>query len=273
MAPKTKDAANILSRNRMAAYNWNTGGAEYDRISRQISDAIQHCVDRLAPARHEKILDVATGTGWTARQVSACGASVTGIDLGAEVIAAARRLDKTQQIDFRVGDAEALPFADGEFDAVVSTFGVMFCGDPEQAAAELARVCRPGGRIALTIWEDYGGVSELFQVISRHTTNSPALMHSPFDWSKADRLQRWLGQNFEYRTEQAISYHREKTAADAWEAFSQGYGPVKSLLEKLKPAAAQRFRVDFEQFHEDYRTDVGILVPRPYVLITGTRKE
>lgn len=269
---QTSAAANILSHNRAAATAWNAGGEKYDRISRQVADAIEHCVDRLEPAPHESILDVATGTGWTARQTNARGATVTGVDLGADVIDAAKRFDKTQQIDFRVADAEALPFSDQQFDAVVSTFGVMFCGDPEQAASELARVCRPGGRLALAVWADHGGVYDLFQVISRHKPSGPAPAHSPFDWSQPEQLEKWLGKEFTISTEAAVSYHREKTAHDAWEAFSQGYGPVKSLLEKLDTPATKEFQKDFEQFHEDYRTDMGILVPRPYVLVKGIRK-
>lgn len=264
--------ANILSRNRVAAETWNRGGAKYDRISQQIADAIQHCVDRLDPYQDEDILDVATGTGWTARQVSNTGAKVTGVDLGADLIEAAKKLDVSQRIDFRVADAEALPFADRHFDAVISTFGVMFCGDPKQTASELARVCQPGGRLALAVWANHGGVYELFQVISRHKPSAPAPAHSPFDWAKPNLLKKWLGKYFELRFEEAISYHRERTAADAWEAFSQGYGPVKRLVEKLDKRAAAKFRVDFEQFHEDYCTDIGILVPRPYVLVTGIRK-
>lgn len=266
------ESANILSRNRLAASTWSTGGEKYDRISRQITDAIDHCVDRLDPIVGESILDIATGTGWTARQLCQRGAKVTGIDFGIDVINAAKRLDHENRIDFRVADAEALPFPNGAFDGVISTFGVMFCGDPEQAAAELARVCRPGGRMSLAVWADHGGVYELFQVIQRHRPSQPPRAVSPFEWANVERIDKWLGVSFDVHIEKAVSYHREQCAADAWEAFSEGYGPVKSLVQQIDDRAAAAFRDDFIEFHDGYCTGVGILVPRPYVIVSGIRK-
>ena len=141
----------ILAHNLKAAATWGSGGPRYDRISRSIADAIEHGVGRLAPLPGERILDVATGTGWAARLIAARGARVTGLDLHADLIEGAKAYAAQARLDiaFDVGDAEALPYADASFDAVISTFGVMFCSRPEAAAAELARVCRRGGRLAL----------------------------------------------------------------------------------------------------------------------------
>ena len=94
----TTTEAYILPHNQQSAAMWSAGGEKYDRISRQIADAIEHCVDRLDPQPHEKILDVATGTGWTARRVQSRGAVVTGVDLGEDVIRAARRLDPRDEL-------------------------------------------------------------------------------------------------------------------------------------------------------------------------------
>ena len=93
--------ARIRPENELPAKMWNAGGAKYDRISRQIADAIGHCVDRLNPRSDEQILDVATGTGWTARQVYANGANVAAIDLGADVIEAARQMEFGNEIEFK----------------------------------------------------------------------------------------------------------------------------------------------------------------------------
>jgi ubiquinone/menaquinone biosynthesis C-methylase UbiE len=119
---------------------WNAGGAAYDRVSATVADAIEHCVLRLDPQPGEHVLDVATGTGLTARRVAARGATVVGIDLGADLIAAAAAAASATGLksDFRVGDAEKLQFENHSFDAVISTFGVMFVRDPQAAAAELA---------------------------------------------------------------------------------------------------------------------------------------
>ena len=144
----------IQPHNLKAAMTWNSGGSAYDRVSATTADAIEHCVLRLDPHPGEHVLDVATGTGWAARLFAARGATVVGIDLGADLITAASATvaQAGLKIDFRVADAEKLPFANHSFDAVLSTFGVMFVRDPEAAAAELARVCRKGGRVGLTTW-------------------------------------------------------------------------------------------------------------------------
>ena len=116
--------ANVLPHNVRAATIWNSGGSAYDKVSETIADAFGDLVDRLAPLPGEKCLDVATGTGWTARLLKKRRADVTGVDIGAGVIEAAKKL--SPDIDFRVGDAEKLDFPDGSFDVVTSTFGVMF---------------------------------------------------------------------------------------------------------------------------------------------------
>jgi ubiquinone/menaquinone biosynthesis C-methylase UbiE len=146
--------AAIQPHNEKSAAVWSSGGADYDRVSRGIADSIEHCVLRLDPQRGERVLDLATGTGWTSRVVAKRGATVIGADIAADMIAAARERAKAVglDIDYCIGDAERLPFADGEFDAVISTCGVMFASRPEAAAAEIARVTRKGGRVALTTW-------------------------------------------------------------------------------------------------------------------------
>ena len=137
----------ILQHNERPAAVWSAGGADYDQISRGIADAIEHCVLRLDPRPGERVLDLSTGTGWTSRVVAGRGATVIGVDIAGDLLAAARERAEAEglPIDYRLGDAESLPFETGEFDAVVSTFGVMFASRPEAAAGELARVCRKGG--------------------------------------------------------------------------------------------------------------------------------
>ncbi len=137
-------SAPIQPHNQKPAGVWNSGEAHYEEISRGIADSIEHCVLRFDPQPGERILDLATGTGWTSRIVAKRGATVIGVDLGADLVAAASERAKAEglAIEYRVGDAESLPFSDGEFDAVISTCGIMFATRPEAAAKELARVCR-----------------------------------------------------------------------------------------------------------------------------------
>jgi ubiquinone/menaquinone biosynthesis C-methylase UbiE len=137
----------ILAHNEKAAAAWGSGGIAYDSVSENILDAIEHLVSRIAPQPGETCLDVATGTGWTARRIKRRGANVIGIDIGVGVIKAAKKLDP--DIDFRVGDAEQLDFPNEAFDLLTSTFGVQFVAHPEDAARELARVCKRGGRVGI----------------------------------------------------------------------------------------------------------------------------
>jgi ubiquinone/menaquinone biosynthesis C-methylase UbiE len=141
----------ILEHNQRAAALWSSGGQDYDHISCSISDALEHCVHRLAPESGERVLDLATGTGWTSRILARRGAEVVGVDIAEGLLSAARSIAAVESlnIDYRIGDAEKLPFTDSAFDKVASTFGVMFASRPQVAAAELARVCRHGGKIGL----------------------------------------------------------------------------------------------------------------------------
>ena len=130
---------------------WGRGGKDYDEVSFAISDAFAHAAQRLNARAGERILDVATGTCWSARNVARKGAMVTGVDIAPELLAAAADLSRhiRPPIEFLLGDAEKLPFDDDAFDGVISTFGVMFAVDQAAAAAELGRVCRSGGRLVL----------------------------------------------------------------------------------------------------------------------------
>ncbi len=182
----------IEPHNQKPAAVWNSGGAQYEDISRGIADSIEHCVLRLDPKPSEKILDLATGTGWTSRVVARRGAEVTGVDIGADLIATAeeRAAAEGLNIAYEVGDAEHLPFEDGQFDAVVSTCGVMFASRPEAAAAELARVCRKGGRIALTTWLSDSNLFKMFMVMKPYMPPPPTpAPPSPFEWGKTERIR------------------------------------------------------------------------------------
>jgi ubiquinone/menaquinone biosynthesis C-methylase UbiE len=264
----------IQQHNERLAAVWNAGGKDYDQISRGIADAIEHCVMRLNPQPGERILDVSTGTGWTTRVVARRGAAVIGADIATELLDAARSKadEEGLPIHYQVGDAENLPFETGEFDAVVSTFGVMFASQPEAAAAELARVCRKGGRIALATWSPDGAVFGMFSVMRPYMPPPPSpAPRSPFEWGRTERVQDLLGGAFELRFERGISYYREPSAEAAWKTFSKGYGPTRMLAESLDPDRRVALERNFVAFHAGYPTELGICVPREYLVTLGIR--
>jgi SAM-dependent methyltransferase len=265
----------IQPHNERPATVWSTGGAAYDQISRGIADSIEHCVLRLDPKPGERILDLATGTGWTSRAVARRGAEVTGADIAADLIAAARERAKAEglSIDYRTGDAERLPFADGEFDAVVSTCGIMFASRPEAAAAEVARVVRKGGRVAITTWLPDSNLFKMFMVMKPYMPAPPnPAPPSPFEWGKAERVRELLGSAFDLRFERGTSFYREPSGEAAWNTFSTGYGPTKALAGSLDEARRADLRRDFIAFHDGFPTELGICVPREYLLSVGVRR-
>jgi SAM-dependent methyltransferase len=254
---------------------WNAGGSAYEAVSREIASAIEHCVFRVAPRPGEAVLDVATGTGWAARLAARSGANVTGIDLGPDLIEAARRHAEQEhlRVAYEVGDAEKLRFDDASFDVVTSTFGVMFCTDPESAARELARVCKKGGRLGLATWPGDSVVARMFGVLKPYMAPPPSpAPPSPFAWGSRERLRELLGGAFDLKFEEGVTVAREPSAAALTEIFFTGYGPTKVLLASLDPARKEALRRDFTELHAKYGTDLGVQVPRDYLLAVGVRR-
>jgi SAM-dependent methyltransferase len=264
----------VEAHNQRPAGVWNSGGDAYDDISHQIASALDHCVRRIDPQPGERILDLATGTGWTSRLLARRGATVTGVDIAPGLIAAAGARAKAEglEIEYEIGDAEKLPYPDASFDAVVSTFGVMFVSRPEAAAGELARVCRKGGRIGLATWPPDGSVHNMFVLMSAYAPPPTPSPPSPFAWGNRDRVQELLGRNFDLKFEEGISTYYDRDGDAAWRIFANGYGPTKTLAATLDEARRAQLQRDFVAFHDGFATALGIAVPREYLLTMGTRR-
>jgi hypothetical protein len=148
----------------------------------------------------------------------------------------------------------------------------MISKSPEDAARELARVCRKGGRIALTTWLSDGNVLRMFEVMKRYMPPPPSQApRSPFEWGRTERIGELLGDSFTLLFEKGVSYYREPSGEAAWETFSRGYGPTRSLAGSLDPGRRARLRDDFVAFHASFPTDLGICVPREYWVTMGVR--
>ncbi len=256
---------------------WNSAGGRYDEISRSIADAIEHGVERLAPKPGERILDLATGTGWGSRVIAQRfpEASVLGADIAEQMLDHARTTAAIQRlrIDYRQADAENLPFEDGSFDAVISTFGVMFVGRPEAAAAELARVVKPGGRVVLTTWKNDSNVFNMFGVMKRFMPPPPTpAPPSPFEWGKLERLRELLSARFDLRFEDGTNQFRYGSGEQAWNLWVNHYGPTKSLAAALDDARRHELKRDFIAWHETFPSPIGFTQPRTYVVTHGVRK-
>ena len=139
-------------------------------------------------------------------------------------------------IEFKEADAEALSFGDAAFDVVVSTFGVMFASQPERAAAELARVCRKGGRLGLVTWPPEGTIAQMFQVMRPYMPAPPApAPPSPLEWGRPERVRELLGAAFDLRFETGTTVLRALSGEAVWKLFVTGFGPTKTLAASLEP--------------------------------------
>jgi SAM-dependent methyltransferase len=269
--------SNVQSHNQKAQSVWNSPAGRYDEISRSIADAIEHAVERLRPKAGERILDLATGTGWGSRVVAQRfpGVKVIGADIADQMLdyavsaAAAQKLD----IDYVHADAENLPFPHGTFDGVVSTFGIMFVGKPEAAAAELARVVRKGGRIVLATWRHDSNLFHMFGVMKKFMPPPPQPPPpSPFEWGKYERLKQLLGADFDLQFEEGTNRFRYGSGEQAWNLWLNHYGPSKSLAANLDDARREEFKRDMIAWHETFESELGYEQPRQYVITYGIRK-
>ena len=220
-----------------------------------------------------RILDMATGTGRAALALARHGAIVTGVDIAADLLAAAKRLSAhvTPPITFKEGDAEQLPFADASFDGVISTFGVMFAADHERAAAELARVLKPGGRLVLATWTPGGAVAKFFGVVGKHS-DAPPPQPSPLAWGDPDHVRNLLGRRFDLVFENGLNNAYYDDVEAMWARFSQGFGPIRRLAESLPPDRVAALKRDIDAYHAAYAVPAGIHVNREYLLVIGRRK-
>ena len=183
------------------------GNGPYERVTNTIRDIHDLVIARIDPQPGEKLLDAATGTGAVAILAAGRGADVTGQDIAPVLVETARERAAEEGVDvqFEVGDAEAMSYEDATFDIVTSTCGVMFAPDHEAVAGELARVTRSGGRIALVCWQPGKGMADVFQMMAPYMPPSAPGAGSPFAWGDRDHVTELLGDSFELHFEEGDS--------------------------------------------------------------------
>jgi SAM-dependent methyltransferase len=249
------------------------GNGPFQPVAETIADVHDALVEALAPGIGERWLDVACGTGAVAERAARAGAAVVGVDLAPALVEIATRRAEEQglAIDYRVGDCERLEgIGDASFDAVASTFGVMFAPDQRAAAAQLARVTRPGGRLGLTNWTPAGGVGRMFAMLAPFQPAPPPEAGAPLDWGEPDHVRALLGDAFELRFETRTSIYEAESADAYWRLMVENFGPLKTLTETLddeRRRELHRTWIDF--FETSYRANGTIAHPREYLLVLG----
>jgi ubiquinone/menaquinone biosynthesis C-methylase UbiE len=223
-----------------------------------------------------RVLDVATGSGNAAIAAARLGADVTGSDYVPALLERGRERAAAERLPvaFVEGDAEALPFGDSEFDAVLSVYGAMFAPDHGRAAGEIARVSRPGGRVALASWTPTGFLGAMFRTIAAHVP-PPAGVASPMLWGTEDHLAAIFGDTVRWTHHRRRTYTFRFVSPEAFvEFFATFYGPTQKAFEALGERAHELHSDLAELAAKWNRLDSGagaIAIPGEYLESIGER--
>jgi len=224
----------------------------------------------------QKVLDVAAGNGNVSLAAARRWCDVTATDYVPALLERGRERAEADRlgIQFREADAEALPFPDGSFDVVVSTFGVMFTADHDRAAAELVRVCKSGGKIGMANWTPEGFIGQLFKTIGKHLPPPPGAK-SPALWGTPARLTEMFGsQAASIKAERRHFVFRYRSAEHWLDIFKNYYGPVLKTFAALQPAAQTALQQDLVSLVDQFNRsgDDTMVVPSEYLEIVITRR-
>jgi SAM-dependent methyltransferase len=252
-----------------ARATWSAG--DYPEIGKTIEDCSLAAVEASGVAEGETLLDVATGSGNAALEAARRGARVTGLDITPELLEAARRraADEGLEIEFDEGDAAALPYDDGSFDRVVSVFGAMFAPDQAGTAAELMRVCRPGGTIVIAAWTPDGVNGQLFRTVATHMPPPPEGFQPPVLWGTEGRIRELFeGAGVDFRVLRAEN-NVDADSIDEWlDHIEALLGPIVLAKAALEPEGKwDAARADLAALYErNNEADDGRLQVRPEYL-------
>jgi SAM-dependent methyltransferase len=223
-----------------------------------------------------RVLDVATGSGNAAIAAARLGCSAVGVDYVPALLEVGRMRAAAEglSVELLAGDAEALPFADAAFDAVTSVFGSMFAPDHRQAAAELLRVCRPGGTIALASWTPDGFIGDLFRTVGAHVPPPPGAQ-SPMLWGTEAHLRELFGEAIASLevTERTFTW-RFRSAEDFVSFFRLWYGPTLKAFAALEGSGREALELDLVALARRYDrlgTD-AIAIPATYTEAVVVRR-
>lgn len=213
---------------------WSAGN--FGEIAKIIEHEGHAFIERLNITPHSTVLDVACGTGNLAIPAARLGARVTGIDIVPALIEQANEKARSEslEINFEVGDAEALPYGNNEFDFVVTMFGAMFCPRPDVAASELFRVCKPGGVVAMANWTPEGFIGSFFKLGSSYMPPPPGI-RPPVEWGVENIvLERINDKASHLQMERRMLRQRmPMSAVEVVDYFIKYFGPTNKLYELL----------------------------------------
>ncbi|MEV4707934.1 methyltransferase domain-containing protein [Actinoplanes sp. NPDC049316] len=252
---------------------WASG--DYGAVAALIQPISEQLVQAADISAGSRVIDVATGTGNAAIAAARCLCEVVGVDYVPGLLERARARAAAEHLPVRFveADAEDLPCDDGEWDAVLSVVGVMFAPDQERAAAQLTRVCRPGGTIALANWTPDGFIGDLFRTVGRRVPPPPGI-RAPVEWGTEPRLRELFGDRVTdlrvNRREFVFRFASPEAFADYFRAC---YGPTLKAFEALGEADGKLLYADLVDLvrRHDVARDGTTKIPSAYVEVLATR--
>jgi ubiquinone/menaquinone biosynthesis C-methylase UbiE len=261
----------VLKARQQAA--WSSG--DYALIGTTLQIVGEELCEALDVRSGEKVLDVAAGNGNVSLAAARRGCEVVATDYVPTLLERARERAAAERLDLelREADAEALPFADGSFALVVSTFGVMFTPDQDRAAAELIRVCARGGRIGLANWTPEGFIGQVFNTIGKHLP-PPAGVRSPALWGRRARIaELFEPQAASIKSAQRHFVFRYRSPEHWLHFFKTYYGPILKAFGALEPAAQSALQRDLLALVREFNRsgDDSMVVPSEYLEVVIVR--
>lgn len=254
---------------------WMAG--DFGKIAKSYEPGAADFVTRLNFTPNDRVLDVACGSGNLTIPAARTGARVTGLDIAPNLVEQAQAWARAEGLAVAVeeGDAEQMPYADGTFDAVITMFGAMFAPHPDAVAAELVRVCRSGGRIAMANWTPDGFIGQMFKIVGKHVPPAPGVP-SPLQWGSAATVAERLGNQIaELRcTQRTITFNFPFSPAATVEYFRTYYGPTLRAFAVLGPGEQEALRNELEALWAQHNQsqDDTTQVDSTYLDVVAVRK-
>ena len=264
------DLATVKGRQQIA---WGSG--DYAVVGTTLQIVGETLCEAVDLRSNQRVLDVAAGNGNATLAAARRFAEVVSTDYVPALLERAAERAKAERlpVTFRQADAEALPFDDASFDVVLSTFGVMFTPDQQQAARELLRVCRPGGKIGLANWTPDSFIGQLFKTIGKHVP-PPAGVKSPALWGSKPHLDGLFGSQATIAATQRQFTFRYRSPAHWLEVFGTYYGPVFKALGALEGERREALENDLRALLDGFNeaTDGTLVVPSDYLEVVVVRQ-
>jgi len=253
---------------------WSAG--DYAVVGTTLQIVGENLCEALDLRAGERVLDVAAGNGNATLAAARRWCDVVSTDYVGALLERGQARASAEGLDIRFeeADAESLPYADASFDVVLSTFGVMFTPNQERAASELARVCKPGGKIGLANWTPSGFIGQLFKVIGRYIP-PPAGVKPPSLWGTEERLRELFGERIaKLETARQNFVFRYRTPQHWLETFRTYYGPMNKAFGAVNAAQQESLAADLIQLVQQFNraTDGAMLVPSEYLEVVIRRR-